>query len=81
MTTYLNATIEFPRDGIARIGSGTRWATVYEKLLESGNTCVGTRSTLMACGGSLLGGGLSHLSGEHGFAADNVVRYEVYIHF
>ncbi|KAI5780992.1 hypothetical protein EDC01DRAFT_667922 [Geopyxis carbonaria] len=77
VTRHLNAEITFPREGVCSVGPGVRWETVYQKLLENGNTAVGTRSTVMALGGSILGGGLSHLSSQHGWAADNVVNFEV----
>ncbi|KAK1984578.1 hypothetical protein LZ30DRAFT_651402 [Colletotrichum cereale] len=63
--------------GVARVGAGARWGEVYRELEKSNRTVVGGRLTGVGVGGLLLGGGLSHLSGLHGWACDNVRNYEV----
>ncbi|KAI5791973.1 hypothetical protein EDC01DRAFT_706766 [Geopyxis carbonaria] len=61
----------------ARIGPGNRWVDVYTALDPSGVQVVGGRIPSVGVGGLILGGGLSFLTGEHGFACDNVKSFEV----
>ncbi|KAG6008148.1 hypothetical protein E4U21_004905 [Claviceps maximensis] len=63
--------------GIVRVGAGATWGLVYRELDRINRTVVGGRLTDVGVGGLLLGGGLSHLSGLHGWACDNVSGYEV----
>ncbi|KZL85869.1 fad binding domain-containing protein [Colletotrichum incanum] len=63
--------------GVARVGAGARWGEVYKELEKSNRTVVGGRLTGVGVGGLLLGGGLSHFSGMHGWACDNVRTYEI----
>lgn len=63
--------------GIVRVGAGAKWGPVYRELDKINRTVVGGRLTDVGVGGLLLGGGLSHLSGLHGWACDNVHNYEV----
>jgi len=60
----------------ADIGPGARWLEVAQALGGSGKTVVGGRIGDVGVGGLLLGGGLSYLSAQYGFASDNVVNYE-----
>ncbi|KAK2042422.1 FAD-binding domain-containing protein [Colletotrichum somersetense] len=62
---------------VARVGAGARWGDVYKELDKSNRTVVGGRLTGVGVGGLLLGGGLSHFSGQNGWACDNVRNYEV----
>lgn len=64
-------------EGLARIGAGTTWGDIYKELEKVNKTVVGGRLTGVGVGGLLLGGGLSHLSGLHGWACDNVRSYQV----
>jgi hypothetical protein len=59
-----------------RAGPGFRWFDMYSFLEQHGLMCIGGR---VATVGSalLLGGGLSYFSGEYGWAANNVVNFEV----
>ncbi|GKT94706.1 FAD binding domain protein [Colletotrichum tofieldiae] len=63
--------------GVAKVGAGARWGEVYKELEKFNRTVVGGRLTGVGVGGLLLGGGLSHFSGLHGWACDNVRNYEV----
>ncbi|KAK8091904.1 FAD-binding domain-containing protein [Apiospora hydei] len=63
--------------GVARVGAGAKWGDVYAELEKTNRTVVGGRLRDVGVGGLLLGGGLSHFSGLHGWACDNVRNYEV----
>ena len=64
-------------EGLVRVGAGATWGIVYKELDKVNKTVVGGRLTGVGVGGLLLGGGLSHFSGLHGWACDNVRNYEV----
>ncbi|GME26399.1 uncharacterized protein ALTATR162_LOCUS9465 [Neofusicoccum parvum] len=64
-------------EGLVRVGAGAKWGQVYKELEKTNRTVVGGRLTGVGVGGLLLGGGLSHFSGLHGWACDNVRNYEV----
>ncbi|KAL8381923.1 hypothetical protein RB595_005938 [Gaeumannomyces hyphopodioides] len=61
----------------ARIGPGIRWDEVAAKLDGTGYTAVGGRIGNVGVGGYMLGGGLSFMSTEYGWAANSVVAYEI----
>ncbi|KAL5435500.1 hypothetical protein PMIN06_011065 [Paraphaeosphaeria minitans] len=57
-------------------GAAHTWKDIYEYLAPHDLTAVGGR--VLGVGSSLiLGGGISFLSGKYGFAANNVVNFEV----
>lgn len=59
-----------------RAGAAFRWIEVYEFLERQGLLTTGGR--VSSVGSSLLlGGGLSYFSGRRGWAADNVVSFEL----
>ncbi|KAF2142885.1 uncharacterized protein K452DRAFT_225838 [Aplosporella prunicola CBS 121167] len=60
-----------------RVGPGNRWEDVHKVLDGSGYTVVGGRIGNVGVGGYMLGGGLSFLSAQYGWAANNVVEFEV----
>jgi hypothetical protein len=64
-------------EGVVRVGAGATWGDVYKELEKVNKTVVGGRLTGVGVGGLLLGGGLSHFSGLHGWACDNVRSYKV----
>ncbi|RAQ98962.1 terpenoid synthase [Stemphylium lycopersici] len=64
-------------EGLVKVGAGATWGDVYNELQRVNMTVVGGRLTGVGVGGLLLGGGLSHFSGLHGWACDNVRNYEV----
>ncbi|KAN0102884.1 FAD dependent oxidoreductase [Hyaloscypha variabilis] len=63
--------------GTARVGAGNRWSAVILALQPYNVTVVGGRIGHVGVGGYLLGGGLSYLSTQYGWAADNIVAAEV----
>ncbi|KAF2110068.1 hypothetical protein BDV96DRAFT_651221 [Lophiotrema nucula] len=60
-----------------RVGPGNQWDEVQEALKDSGVTVVGGRIGEVGVGGYVLGGGLSFLSAKYGWAANNIVEFEV----
>ncbi|KAH8890090.1 FAD binding domain-containing protein [Thozetella sp. PMI_491] len=60
-----------------RIGPGNRWDGVAATLDGTGYTVIGGRIGNVGVGGYLLGGGLSFMSTEYGWAANNVLEYEL----
>ncbi|KAJ7160986.1 hypothetical protein C8R46DRAFT_1353669 [Mycena filopes] len=62
---------------IAHVGPGSNWVPVYDLLSQFNRTAVGARSNTVGVGGFLLGGGISNLSPQHGFANDNIVNYQI----
>lgn len=60
-----------------RMGPGNRWDRVQNKLNGTGFTVVGGRMGNVGVGGYLLGGGLSFLSTQYGWAANNILEYEL----
>ncbi|RYN17082.1 hypothetical protein AA0112_g12228 [Alternaria arborescens] len=73
----LNDVILDESEGLVKVGAGATWGDVYKELEKVNKTVVGGRLTGVGVGGLLLGGGLSHFSGMHGWACDNVRNYEV----
>ncbi|KAJ6787440.1 hypothetical protein PWT90_03280 [Aphanocladium album] len=64
-------------DGSAvEIGAGCKWEDVYSILQKLGKTVTGGRLGDVGTTGLVLGGGLSYLSAQHGFACDNVLNFE-----
>ncbi|EGE08034.1 hypothetical protein TEQG_07100 [Trichophyton equinum CBS 127.97] len=59
-------------DGTAVLGPGLKWEEAVGGLKDKGQTVVGGR-----LGGIGVGGGLSFLSGQYGWATNNVVNFEV----
>lgn len=60
-----------------RVGTGAVWGDVYRTLEPHDLSVIGGRVDDVGVGGLVLGGGVSFLSGRHGWAADNVLEYEV----
>lgn len=61
----------------ADVQPGARWGEAVGNLSSSGKAVVGGRLGDVGVGGYTLGGGLSFLSSEYGFACDQVLAYEV----
>ena len=59
------------------IGPGNRWGDIYRVLDAEGLSVVGGRASPVGVGGLLLGGGISFFSPRYGYAADNVVSFEI----
>ena len=63
--------------GIITIGPGNRLDEAAAKLQGTGWTFVGGRIGHTGVGGLLVGGGLSYLSTQHGWAASSVLEFEI----
>ncbi|KAH8648430.1 hypothetical protein BX600DRAFT_490161 [Xylariales sp. PMI_506] len=63
--------------GIVQVGPGLRLDEVAAKLDGTGWTFVGGRIGNTGLGGLMLGGGISYMSAEYGWAASSVVEYEI----
>lgn len=75
--TRMNSTALSTDGGIASIGPGLRWGDVYNWLSTEDRVVVGGRYAPVGVSGVLLGGGMSHFSATHGWAANNVVNFEL----
>ena len=70
--------VRLDRDtGIVRMGPGLRWDELAEQLDGSGYSAVGGRIGNVGVGGYMLGGGLSFMSQEYGWAASSVLEFEI----
>ncbi|EAW10965.1 FAD-binding oxidoreductase [Aspergillus clavatus NRRL 1] len=76
-TKNLDQVIYNPEDQTAIIGPGLSWEDAQKGLDGTGRTIVGGRLGGVGVGGYMLGGGLSFLSSQYGWAANNVVNFEV----
>ncbi|KAK3938964.1 FAD binding domain-containing protein [Diplogelasinospora grovesii] len=76
-TSHLNEVTLDTASQTVRIGPGNRWDDVSAALDGTGYTAVGGRIGNVGVGGLLLGGGLSFLSTQYGWAANNVVAFEL----
>ncbi|KAH7337971.1 hypothetical protein B0J17DRAFT_717656 [Rhizoctonia solani] len=59
------------------VGAGNRWGDVYDKTGPHNVTVAGGRISKVGVSGFLLGGGLHFLMHKEGFAANNVLSYEI----
>ncbi|MCJ1471109.1 hypothetical protein MMC07_009757 [Pseudocyphellaria aurata] len=62
---------------VVKVGPGFRWIEVYEWLANQGLTTVGGRYATVGIGGFSTGGGLSYYRSVSGWAADNILNYEL----
>ncbi|KAG7094793.1 hypothetical protein E1B28_005608 [Marasmius oreades] len=60
-----------------KLGPGSIWGEVYSAMAPFNVTTFGGRVAQVGVGGFLLGGGISFLSPQKGFSANNVLNYEV----
>ncbi|KAH7078956.1 hypothetical protein BKA63DRAFT_254912 [Paraphoma chrysanthemicola] len=60
-----------------KVGPGNDWQDVHKALEGTGVTVVGGRIGDVGVGGYVVGGGLSFLSTQYGWAANNIVAFEV----
>ncbi|KAH8587140.1 FAD binding domain-containing protein [Bisporella sp. PMI_857] len=74
-TKQLNEIILDRTTETARVGPGNRWDDVSGALDGTGYSAVGGRMGNVGVGGYLLGGGLSFMSTEYGWAANSVLEY------
>lgn len=59
------------------VGPGLTWSDVYAYLIDFERTAVGGRISPIGVPGLVLGGGISLHGNQYGWAADNVLEYEV----
>lgn len=59
------------------VGPGHDWGEVYKYLDEHHLAAVGGRLSPVGVPGLLLAGGVNFHGNQHGWAADNVIEYEV----
>ncbi|KAJ7160985.1 hypothetical protein C8R46DRAFT_357519 [Mycena filopes] len=62
---------------VTTVGPGCTWKMVYDFLSPHHLTTAGGRASSVGVGGFLLGGGLSYLSHEFGFASESIRAYEI----
>ncbi|CAG8910187.1 unnamed protein product [Penicillium egyptiacum] len=66
-----------PEDHTAVIGPGLSWEEAQQGLAGTGRTIVGGRMGGVGVGGYMLGGGMSFLSTQYGWAANNIKDFEI----
>ncbi|TID25099.1 FAD binding domain-containing protein [Venturia nashicola] len=76
-TANLNEVVYNRPSQTIRFGPGQSWENVTDALKPYGVAVVGGRVGNVGVAGYMLGGGLSFMSTEYGWAADNVVEFEV----
>lgn len=76
-TAKLNEVLLDPTTQTVRVGPGNRWNDVATALDGTGFSAVGGRLGVVGVGGYLLGGGLSFMSTEYGWATDSVLAFDV----
>jgi FAD/FMN-containing dehydrogenase len=76
-TARLDEAVLDPNTGVLRMGPGNRLDEIAAKLQGSGWTFVGGRIGNTGTGGLILGGGLSYMSAQYGWAASSALEYEV----
>jgi len=59
------------------VGPGHNWGKVFGYLGEFNLTCAGGRLSPVGVPGLLLAGGVNFQGNQHGWAADNVIEYEI----
>jgi hypothetical protein len=74
---HLDQAILDTTTGVLDAGPGNRLDGIAAKLQGSGWTFVGGRIGNTGVGGLVLGGGLSYMSTQYGWAASSVLEYEV----
>ncbi|KAK3387945.1 hypothetical protein B0H63DRAFT_542413 [Podospora didyma] len=76
-TQRLDQVVLDPSTGRVRIGPGQRLDSTAAALQGTGWTFVGGRIGNTGVGGLVLGGGLSYMSAQYGWAASSVIEYEL----
>lgn len=64
-------------DKYAWVGPGHDWGTVFSYLSDYNLTAAGGRLSPVGVPGLLLAGGVNFQGNQHGWAADNVIEYEI----
>lgn len=78
-TSNLTQLVLSDDQAVVSVGAGNRWHQVYSYLAPFGLAAVEGRISEVGVSGFTLGGGISFYSNQYGFAADNIVRYQVRI--
>ncbi|KAL1952559.1 hypothetical protein VTO42DRAFT_4817 [Malbranchea cinnamomea] len=76
-TKNLNGLIYNPFTQTVTIGPGLTWQDAQQGIADTGRTIVGGRMGKVGVGGYLLGGGLSFLSSQYGWAVNSLVDIEI----
>lgn len=76
-THELNQVVFDPASMTVRVGPGNDWDDIHFALQGTGVTVVGGRIGEVGVGGYVVGGGLSFLSTQYAWAANNIVEFEV----
>ncbi|KAF2021862.1 FAD-binding domain-containing protein [Aaosphaeria arxii CBS 175.79] len=76
-TKYLNEVSLDRASMTVRVGPGNDWEDIHKVLDGTGVDVVGGRIGEVGVGGYVIGGGLSFLSTQYGWAANNIVEFEV----
>ncbi|KAI1336108.1 FAD binding domain-containing protein [Xylariaceae sp. FL0016] len=76
-TKELNEVIFDATAETVRVGPGNRWDDVSAAMDGTGYAAVGGRIGNVGVGGYMLGGGLSFLSAQYGWAANSVLEFTV----
>ncbi|KAF2030280.1 FAD-binding domain-containing protein [Setomelanomma holmii] len=76
-TKDLNEVVFDAASMTVRVGPGNDWQDVHQALEGTGVTVVGGRIGDVGVGGYVVGGGLSFLSTQYGWAANNIAAFEV----
>jgi FAD/FMN-containing dehydrogenase len=76
-TARLDQAVLDANTGVLQMGPGNRLDDIAAKLQGSGWTFVGGRIGNTGTGGLILGGGLSYMSAQYGWAASSALEYEV----
>lgn len=77
VTEHLDQADVNQETGVIDVGPGNRLDGIAAKLQGSGWTFVGGRIGNTGVGGLVLGGGLSYMSAQYGWAASQVLEYEI----
>ena len=62
---------------VASVGPGNTWPDVYGWINEYGRAIAGGRYSPVGVSGFLLGGGINFWGSQYGWAANNVINYQI----
>ncbi|KAF3153278.1 hypothetical protein TWF594_000301 [Orbilia oligospora] len=65
------------KSGYAEVSTGERWGNVFTVLDQHKLMALGGRMSPVGVPGLVLGGGISYLTNQHGFVADQVKNFQV----
>jgi hypothetical protein len=77
LSRHLN-TVEIDAENeLAYVGGGAIWEQVDKAAIQHGLASVGGTVNHTGVGGLIVGGGVGHLSGEHGLVIDNLIKVKI----